>query len=79
MKYQIKNRSTLETQVEVDINCQENDIEGTKLRLAVLEALKLKADLSGADLSGTNLSGTNLSGADLSEAKVSNRWKLTRG
>jgi len=46
------------------------DLYGS-LSQAVVDAVRVKADLSGANLSGANLSRANLSGADLSRANLS--------
>ena len=48
----------------------EFECDGNSTVKTVLEAVRLKKDLSGANLSGANLSGADLSGADLSDKKI---------
>jgi len=48
--------------------CEVDDNEQFKMRVAVQLAVKARADLHGADLSGANLSGADLHGANLRDA-----------
>ena len=70
MKYAIKNRWTLATQVEVEIDCAADTSERIKLGFAVKVACASGADLSGADLSGAVLRDAVLSGAVLRGAEI---------
>lgn len=71
IKYEIKNRFTDEVQLVAEIDCPDYEEEPVKLRLAVLWALKNKANLRGANLSGGDFSGVDFSGVDLSEVNFS--------
>ena len=71
MKFSIRSRWTNAVKVEVEISCAEDAPQSVQKGLAVVEALKSDADLSGANLSDADLSGANLSDADLSGANLS--------
>jgi hypothetical protein len=58
-------------EIKVEIECDPTSPKTIKLGLAVRDAVKSRAYLSGADLSGADLSGANLSGAYLSGADLS--------
>ena len=69
--FEIRNRRTNEVQVTAQIDCAPDAPESVKLGLAVLWAVKEKADLPGADLSWADLREADLREADLSEADLS--------
>ena len=58
-------------EIKVEIECDPTSPKTIKLGLAVRDAVKSRAKLSGADLSGADLSGANLSEANLSRASLS--------
>ena len=71
MQFEVTKRFSPEIAFTAEIDCTEDAPRSWKLRLAVLWAIKVGADLSGADLSGANLSGADLYGANLSGANLS--------
>ena len=76
MKFDIFHRYTGAVQFTAEIDCADDARKGVKIGLAVMWAVKTRADisradLSGADISGANLYGTNISRADLSGADLS--------
>jgi uncharacterized protein YjbI with pentapeptide repeats len=81
IKFDILNRWTSEVQFTAEIECAEDALRSVKIGLAVIWAVKSRANLYGANLSGADLSranlyganlyGANLYGADLSGANLS--------
>jgi len=71
MKHDVKSRFTGDVRFTAEIDCPDDAPAGIKLRLAVMWAIKNRANLSGADLSGAYLSGADLYRADLSGADLS--------
>ena len=80
IKFNVEKRFSTDIAFTAEIDCAEDAPRSLKLRLAVLWAIKTKADLSEADLSGADLSGADLSGADLSWANLSSaNLRVIRG
>ncbi len=77
IQFQIRHRWTGAVVFTAEIDATDDTDMGFKLGLAVLLAVKAKANMSGADLSGADLSDAYLSGADLSGATL--RWADMRG
>ena len=71
MQFEIKSRWSGTVIFTAYIEADESASASINLGLAVKEAVKARAYLSGANLSGTDLSGANLSGAYLSGANLS--------
>jgi uncharacterized protein YjbI with pentapeptide repeats len=71
MQYEIKSRWTGDAQITAEVECDADASTSTKLGLAVLWAVKAKADLIGADLRGADMSRADLRGADMSGADMS--------
>lgn len=71
MKYEILNRFSRDVQFTAEIECEADSSISVKMGLAVLWAIKSRANLYGADLYGANLYGANLYGADLSGTNLS--------
>jgi hypothetical protein len=70
MKYEIKNRFSGAVQFTAEIECDENASTAIKLGLAVMWAIKTRADLARANLVGANLARAYLVGADLARADL---------
>ena len=70
MQFEIKSRWSGAVIFTAYIEADESASASINLGLAVKEAVKARAHLSGADLSGANLSGANLSGANLRGADL---------
>ena len=71
MQFKIKSGFDGSVLHTAEIDCSEDAPEPTKLRLAVLAAVKAGANLRGANLSDAYLSGANLRDADLRGAYLS--------
>jgi hypothetical protein len=71
IKFNVEKRWSTDIAFTAEIDCRDNAALSSKLRLAILWAIKNNANLSGANLSGADLSWANLSGADLSWANLS--------
>ena len=70
MQFEVTKRFSPEIAFTAEIDCTEDAPRSWKLRLAVLWAIKVGADLTGADLTGANLTGADLYGANLTGANV---------
>ena len=71
MQFEIKSRWSGTVIFTAYIEADESASASINLGLAVKEAVKARANLSGADLRGANLSGAYLRGTDLSGANLS--------
>jgi len=69
-KFDIKNKYTGDVQFTATIDCSETATISEKIRLALLQGLKLKANLHKANLHGVNLHSAGMKGADLQEADL---------
>ena len=74
MQFEIKSRWSGAVIFTAYIEADESASASIKLGLAVKEAVKARADLSGADLSGADLRGAYLRDADLNGVCGLNDW-----
>ena len=70
ISFEIKNRFTGAVQFTAQIDCDEGELHGVKIGLAVKWAIANRASLDEADLVGANLNWARLAGANLAGANL---------
>jgi hypothetical protein len=70
MKFEIKNRWTGAVKFTAEIDCADDAPHSVKIGLAVMWAVKNKANMEDANMAGANMAGANMEDANMAGANM---------